>query len=50
MEQTVFADLKPMVAKFLWQAEYIEDTDLLDADGWHRLLEEAWQGFSLEDK
>lgn len=50
VEQTVFADLKPMVAKFLWQAEYIEDTDLLDADGWHRLLEEAWQGFSLEDK
>ena len=30
VEQTVFADLKPMVAKFLWQAEYIEDTDLLE--------------------
>ena len=50
IEQTVFADLKPMVARFNWKAEYMEDTDLLDADGWHHLLEDAWQGFSLEDK
>ena len=50
IDETVFADLKPLTAKFLWKAEYMEDTDLLDADGWHRILEEAWQGFSLEEQ
>lgn len=48
IEATVFAELIPMTASFLWQAEYLEDTDLLDADGWHSLLEESWAGFSLE--
>lgn len=50
IDETVFADLQAMTVKFLWQAKNIADTDLLDADGWHRILEESWLGFSMEEK
>ena len=48
MADTVFAEAKAMVATFGWQSKVLEETDLLDADGWHRLLEQSWADFSVQ--